>query len=256
MSNKLLASTKLGSGGSTKSIILHGLTNNSINFVNSLPKNDFKVIGIVDGEYGCFNSTGFNINDIEDYKKRNGNLKGISKSLHQPSEILSKKCDIYVPCKESIVDKAVAESIQCKLVIEASNFPMQKEALVAFKERNIMIIPDLLGYSGAYIVSYLEWLKNLEHRNLTLLFKRFEGNSINTLTKMLATSDFGVLREPYKGPEESDLILTTLEEIISNSFTNVLAVAEEKNVDFRDAAYIIALNRIYETYKSTGGISI
>jgi len=199
---------------------------------------------------------GFNINDIEDYKKRNGNLKGISKSLYQPSEILSKKCDIYVPCKESIVNKSIAENIQCKLVIEASNFPMQQEALEAFKQRNIMIIPDLLSYSGGYIVSYLEWLKNLEHRNLTLLFKRFESNSINTLTKMLTTADFGVIKKPYKGPEESDLILTTLEEIISNSFGNMLNVAEEHNVDLREAAYIIALNRIYDSYKSTGGISI
>lgn len=176
--------------------------------------------------------------------------------MHKPSEILSKKCDIYVPCKESIVDKTIAETIQCKLVIEASNFPMQVEAAKAFKHRNIMIIPDLLAYSGAYIVGYLEWLKNLEHRNLTLLFKRFEGNSINTLTKMLTTSDFGVLKEPYKGPEESDLILTTLEEIISNSFSDVLSVAEQQNIDLRDAAYMIALCRIYETYKSTGGISI
>lgn len=199
---------------------------------------------------------GFNINDIEDYKKRNGNLKGISKSLHQPSEILSKKCDIYVPCKESLVDKAIAESIKCKLVIEASNFPMEPEASEVFKQRDIMIIPDIVAYSGSFIVSYLEWLKNLEHRNLTLLFKRFESNSINTLTKMLTTSDFGVIREPYKGPEESDLILTTLEEITNNSLTDVLKVAEENNVDLRDAAYMIALNRIYESYKSTGGISI
>jgi len=256
VSNKVLATTRLGSGGSTKSIILHGLTNNSINFINSLPKNDFKVIGVVDGDHGCFNSMGFNINDVEDYKKKFGTLKGISKNLNNPKEILSKKCDIYVPCKEHIVDKTIAENIQCKLVIEASNFPMQSEALQAFKERNIMIIPDLLSYSGGYIISYLEWLKNLEHRNLTLLFKRFEGNSINMLTKMLTTSDFGVSKEPYKGPEESDLILTTLEEIIDNSFNNVLGVAEDYNIDLRDSCYMIAMTRIFETYKSTGGISI
>jgi glutamate dehydrogenase/leucine dehydrogenase len=199
---------------------------------------------------------GFNINEIEDYKKRNGNLNGISKNLNTPSEILSKKCDIYVPCKESLVDITIAENIQCKLVIEASNFPLQQGAHEAFKQRNIMIVPDLLAYSGSYIVSYLEWLKNLEHRNLTMLFKRFETNSINTLTKMLTTSDYGVIHEPYKGPEESDLILSTLEEIVITSFNNVLKVSEEHNIDLRDAAYFIALNRIYETYKSTGGISI
>jgi len=199
---------------------------------------------------------GFNINEIEDFKKRNGNLKGISKRLYEPSEILSQKCDIYVPCKESLVDKAIAESIQCKLVIEASNFPLQQGVDEVFKQRNIMIIPDLLGYSGTYIVSYLEWLKNLEHRNLTLLFKRFESNSINQLTKMLTTADYGVNIKPYKGPEESDLILSTLEEIISNSFSNVVKVSEELNIDLRSAAYYIAFKRIYDSYKSIGGVSI
>ena len=256
INNKVLATTKLGSGGSTKSIILHGLTNNSINFVNNLPKNDFKVIGVVDGDYGCFNSMGFNINDIADFKKRYGSLKGISKNLWEAKEILSKRCDIYVPCKEYIVDKEIAQGIQCKLVIEASNFPMNREAIEAFKQRNIMVIPDLLAYSGGYIISYLEWLKNLEHRNLTLLFKRFEMNSINTLTKMLTTSDFGVIKEPYKGPEEGDLILSTLEEIMDTSFLNVLNTAEEHKINLRDAAYLIALNRIYEKYRCTGGISI
>lgn len=256
ISNKLLGTTKLGSGGSTKSIILHGLTNNSINFVNSLPKKDFKVIGIVDGDYGCFNSMGFNINEIEDYKKKNGNLKGISNNLCEPKEILSKRCDIYVPCKEQIVDQTIAKNILCKLVIEASNFPMQQDAIDEFKKRNMMIIPDILSYSGGYIVSYLEWLKNLEHRNLTLLFKRFDGDSFNNLLKMLTTSDFGVNTETYKGPEEGDLILSTIEEIIDNSFSSILNTAEEYNTDLRDAAYLIALNRIYEKCKSTGGISI
>jgi len=254
--NKAFSTTRLGSGGSTKSIILHGLTNNSINFVNNLPKKDFKVIGIVDNDYGCFNSMGFNINEIEDYKKKNGSLKGISKTLYEPQEILSKKCDIYVPCKEYIVNKSIAQNIQCKMVLEASNFPMLSDANQVFKDRNIIIIPDLIAYSGGFIISYLEWLKNLEHRNLTLLFKRFEGNSINALTKMLTTSDFGVIKDPYKGPDESDLILSTLEEILFNSFKKVIETSQEHNVDFRNACYMIAMKRIFETYKSTGGISI
>lgn len=254
--NNILSKTKLGSGGSTKSIILHGLTTNSINFINCLPKGDFKVIGIVDGDYGCLNPMGFNVNDINEYRKKHGSLEGISKSFYKPEEILSKRCDIYVPCKEQICDKTIAENIQCKLVIEASNVPMDFEAIQMFKKRNILVVPDLLSHAGGSIVNYLEWLKNLEHRNLTLLFKRFEGNSITALRKMLSTSDYGVVHESYKGPEESDLILTTVEEIIDNTFKTVLNYAEENNTDLRDTCYIIALNRIYETYKTTGGISI
>jgi len=261
LNNKLLAKTKLGlgagAGSSTNSIILHGLTQNSINFVNCLPKNEFKIIGVVDGDSGCFNCMGIDINEVQYYKKRYGSLQGISKTLCQPKEILRKSCDIYVPCKENIVDKEIAESIRCKLVIEASNFPMQREAIKSFKRREITVIPDLLAYAGGYIVGYLEWLKNLEHRNLTLFFKRFEMKSMNSLTKMLETSNFGgIYKEPFKGADEGDLILSTLEEIMDISFTNMLNTAEEYKIDLRDAAYLIALNRIYDKYKCTGGISI
>jgi glutamate dehydrogenase (NAD(P)+) len=123
--NKILAESRLGSGGSTKSIILHGLTNNSINFINFLNPKDFKVIGIIDGEFGCFNAMGFNVNEVDNYRKKNGSLEGISKILYKPEEIISKKCDIYVACKEQLVTGLMAENLNCKLIVEAANLPLR-----------------------------------------------------------------------------------------------------------------------------------
>jgi glutamate dehydrogenase/leucine dehydrogenase len=99
-------------------------------------------------------------------------------------------------------------------------------------------------------------MKNLEHKNLTLLFKRFDSNSRSTLKKMLTTSDFGIKTEEYHGVTENDLILTTIEELTDNSFRKMLEVAEENNIDLRTAAYTIALERLYEKCKSTGGLSL
>jgi len=254
--NKILAGTRLGSGGSTKSIIIHGLTKNSINFANNLSPKDFKIIGIVDGDFGCFNAMGFNIDEVDNYKKKNGSLEGISKVLNKPEEILSKRCDIYVACKEQLVTGEIAENLNCKLIVEAANLPLKKEAITIVRNRGIQTLPDLLSYSGGFIISYLEWLKNLEHRNLTLLFKRFESNSITSLKKMLTTSDYGTKIDEYKGPEENDLILSCIDEITDNSFTDMLDVAGRLNVDLRTAAYTIALGRYYEKCKSTGGVSV
>lgn len=255
--NKILSQTRLGAGGSTKSILIHGLTKNSINLVANLNPKDFKVIGVVDGDFGCFNPMGFNMDEIVNYKKTHGSLEGISKQLNNPEDILGRRCDIYVACKEQICTKKIAENLNCKLIVEAANLPLNSEAIRTVRERNIHLLPDLLSYSGGFIISYLEWLKNLEHRNLTLLFKRFESNSITKLTKMLTTSDFGISKPgDYKGPEENDLILSTIEEIIDNSFTNLLDISQEMNIDLRTAAYTIALGRIYEKCKSTGGVSV
>ncbi len=253
--NKIFRSTGLGIGGK-KSIILHGVTKNSVNLIKNLRKDDFKVIGIIDGEYGCFNTLGFDIDEIHDYLLKNKSLKGISQTLNDPKEILCKKADFYIPAKEFVVTKEIAENLQCKIVLEASNFAIQKSAIEKFKERNLLVVPDVISHSGELIIAYLEWLKNLEHRNLTLLFKRFDSNSRKTMVKMLSESGYGIMENIYTGPEESDLILTTLNEIVDNSFKTVLNYSEEYKLTLREAAYKIAIERIYNNIKNLGGVSI
>ena len=253
--NEKFKNTKLARGGK-KSIILHGLTKNSVNLVKNLPKGDFKVIGIVEGKYGCFNTLGFDIDEIQEYLLKNNTLKGISQTLNDPKEILCKKADFYIPAKELIVNKEIAENLQCKIVLEASNFAIQKDAIDVFKARKLVVVPDIISHSGELVVAYLEWLKNLEHRNLTLLFKRFDSNTRNTMVKMITDSDYGILENLYTGPEESDLILSTLNEIVDNSFKTVLDYCQEHKVSLREAAYMIAIERIYVIFKTRGGLSI
>lgn len=257
LDNMKLKNRRLGRGGK-QSIILHGLTRDSIKIINYLPKDDYKVIGIVEGDYGCFNTLGFNMEEIHDYYlKNNKSLQGISKTLNDPREILSKTADIYLPTKELIVDKEIAENLKCKIVFEGSNFSLNKEAIEKFKSRHLMVVPDLLCYAGDIIIGYLEWLKNLEHRNLTLLFKRFDSNSRNTMIKMIKTSDYGVIADHYAGPEENELIFSTLEEIVENSFKKVLDLCNENTeLSLREASYMIALDNIYNFYKTRGGVSI
>jgi len=64
------------------------------------------------------------------------------------------------------------------------------------------------------------------------------------------------LENTYTGPEESDLIFSTLNEIVDNSFKSVLDYCKEHDVTLREAAYMIALERIYIKYKTQGGVSI
>ena len=107
------------------------------------------------------------------------------------------------------------------------------------------------------IFKNIEWLKNLEHRNLTLLFKRFESNSRKVLLKLLATSEFGgAVQDTFTGPTEDELVLMTIEEIMDNSFRDVLAVAEEFNIDLKTAAFKLAIERIYNQYKNLGGFHL
>jgi glutamate dehydrogenase (NAD(P)+) len=256
--NKLLSKTGLGSGGSKKSVIVQGFGVVGINYAKYLHKSgNYKIVGITDEGTGCFNAAGFDPEEIYAYKKKNDGLQGISRTLNKPEDILSQKCDIFISSqREMSVTKQIAENIKCKLLIEASNAPCTKAAHEILNKRDIMVIPDVLSYAGGFIVSYLEWLKNLEHRNLVLLFKRFESNSRKILLKSLSTSDYGSFKDDYTGPTEDELVLMTIEEIMDNSFNQVLLVAEEYNVDLKTAAFKIAIESIYNKYKNLGGINI
>jgi glutamate dehydrogenase (NAD(P)+) len=256
INNKILKQTGLGLGRSKKSVIIQGFGETSFKLAKFLSKGDFKIIGITDGDHGCFNAAGFDPNEIWEYKKNKESLHGISKSLNNPLEIMSQRCDIFIPTKELSITKTIAERLKCRLVIEGSNAPLTKDSIDVLRKNQIQVIPDLLSYSGAFITSYLEWLKNLEHKNLTLLFKRFEKNSRKTMIKLLATSELGISDDDYEGPEENELVISTLEEIMDGSFKNVLEQAEEFDTDIRTAAYKIAIERIYNKYKNLGAISL
>lgn len=253
--HKILAKTRLDTGGSKKSVIIQGFGVVGLSVAKYLVKKDFKIVGMTDEDTGCFNPAGFDPEEIYAYKKRNDGLQGISKSLNRPEEILSQKCDVFICSdREMSMTKNLAERVRCKLLIEAANAPCTKDAFETLIRRDITVIPDILSYAGGFIVSYLEWLKNLEHRNLTMLFKRFESNSRRALLNSLSTSDFGTIKDDYSGPTEDELVFMTIEEIMDNSFDKVLSTAEEFNTDLKTAAFKIAIESIYNKYKNLGGI--
>jgi glutamate dehydrogenase (NAD(P)+) len=257
LNNKILETSNLFTGGSKKSVIIHGFGVVGLNLAKELVKSDFKIVGLTDENTGCFNPIGFDPLEIYDYKKKNNGLQGISKALNKPADILSQKCDILISTqREQLFDKNIADIVKCKMLIEGTNAPCTKEALDVLKEKGILVIPDLLSYSGGFIVSYLEWLKNLEHKNLTLLFKRFESNSRKTMLQILQTSDIGVQKDTFLGPEEDQLVLMTIQEIMDNSFKEVLEEAEAFGLDLKTAAMKIAIERIYTKYQTKGGINI
>jgi len=252
--HKKFRTTGLATGGK-KSILLHGLTKNAVTMIKNLPKQDFKVIGIIEGKFGCFNTMGFDVEEIQDYYIKNKTLEGISEKLNDPMEILAKKADFYIPAKEMVVDKNVAKILQSKIILEASNFALTKDAIDILRERKLICVPDILSHAGELIIAYLEWLKNLEHRNLTILFKRFDINSRRTMINMISSDDSAILKaNEYKGPSESDLIFTTLNKIVDDSFRKVMKYSAENDICLRDASYIIALQRFYNSQHNAGSL--
>jgi len=248
-SNRYLSSTKIEVGGSRKSIIIHGFGKKGYTAAKRLVGDSYKIVGITEGNFGAYCPIGFNPDEIKEYFDKHDTLEGFTKGNNDSTFVIAQRCDIMiVTTKELSIDENIAELIKCKILVEGANIPCTAGAQQMLNKRNIRVVPDILSFSGSHICGYIEWLKNLEHRNLTLLFKRFESNSRKQMIKMLVGSDN---KSPQsKGPTENDLVVSTLEEIIDNSFVNVLDTAEEFNLNMRGAAYKIAIERIYNGYKN------
>lgn len=128
--------------------------------------------------------------------------------------------DILIPAAiENQITAEVVEKLssQVKIICEAANGPTAHEADALLFERDITFIPDFLCNAGGVTCSY---------------FEQVQGNA----------NFFW----------EKDEVLTRLKTIMVNAFEAVYALAEEQNIDMRDAAYIIAINRVKAAMESRG----
>lgn len=79
-----------------------------------------------------------------------------------------------IPCAvERTISKANMHLINCKLIVEGANGPVTLEAEKYLEDHGVVIVPDILINSGGVIVSYFEWLKNIEHISPGKMTKKF-----------------------------------------------------------------------------------
>jgi glutamate dehydrogenase (NAD(P)+) len=131
---------------------------------------------------------------------------------------LSTKADIFIPAAlENQITAETAPLLNVKLVAEGANGPTDLEGNHILQEKGIHVIPDILCNTGGVIVSYFEWLQN----------KR---------------SEFWDLEE----------VDGKLHKIITNAYDRVANEAKSLAVDWRTAAYVIALSRLQSVYIGRG----
>jgi len=108
--------------------------------------------------------------------------------------------------------------IQCKLIVEGANGPVTVEAEKYLEERGVVIVPDVLINSGGVIVSYFEWLKNIEHISPGKMTKKYEEKSKLRMLNAVGIKTIEHTSPLYKnieGAKEIDLVYTALEEMIT-----------------------------------------
>jgi glutamate dehydrogenase (NAD(P)+) len=125
-----------------------------------------KVIAVSDHTGALYDAAGLDIPALMRHAAEHGSLAGYSNELHfDPTHILTLPCDVLVPAAmERVIDAAVAENLKCRVLAEGANGPTTPDADLVLEKRQdeIFLIPDILCNSGGVVVSYFEWVQDLQ----------------------------------------------------------------------------------------------
>lgn len=176
---------------------------------------------VQDAYASIVNKEGISVAALFEYTQTNkGSILGFAGTLplEDNVEFYSLDCDICIPAAlgNQITSKN-ANTIKASLIAEGANGPTDVEAEKILLKRGVAIIPDILCNSGGVIGSYFEWLQN---RNGEIW--------------------------------QLDEVMTKLEKKMKESFSKVMETSATRDVDMRTAAFIIAIERLEDTYVQRG----
>jgi glutamate dehydrogenase (NAD(P)+) len=158
----------------------------------SLARYGAKVIAVSDANGGIYNGNGLDLRALEKHVAANKTVKGFPEAEPITNEqLLLLPCDILVPAAlERQITEANAAKIKCRILAEAANGPTTPEADVILQQRpEIFIIPDILCNAGGVIVSYFEWVQDLQS------FFWSETEVVDKLFRILETAWTQVLNQ-------------------------------------------------------------
>jgi len=242
-------------GVSGKTVVVQGFGNVGSFSAKFLSENGAKVIAIVE-KNGCLhNPDGLDIVALMAHQAKNGDIityqqKG--NTIIKPSiEGLELQCDILVPAAlEGQITTANASKIKARLIAEGANGPVTADADKILHGKGVVIIPDILCNAGGVVVSYFEWLKNIQHVRFGRLTKRFTEAQIQEITESLEQ----VTKKKIipRGADELDLVRSGLLDTVATAYGQVRDISREKKCSLRIAAFVSAIQKIGTAYKQLG----
>ena len=204
---------------SRATVVIQGFGNVGGMAARLMAKQGIKVVCIIETDGAVYNANGLDIEALMKHRRETGSILDFSESQNLSSdEALRLQCDVLLPAaKENVITSENAASLNCKIICEGANGPTTAPADHILAERGIFVVPDILANAGGVTVSYFEWVQD---------------------------------RQGYFWNEK--LVNERLEEIMVNSFYDVLKYACEHNVENRTAAYMLALDRVAFAIKLRG----
>jgi glutamate dehydrogenase (NAD(P)+) len=193
------------------SALVQGFGNVGLVAARELGRLGVKVVGVSDRSGGIYNAKGLPIDAVVRFKQENKKLQQFPEvEKIDGKEFLELPCDILIPsATEMQITQENAARLKCRLLVEGANGPTTLEADKILTEKGVLVIPDILANAGGVIVSYFEWVQDLQNFFWS-----------------------------------EDEINNKLKEMLSRTFHQVLTLSQKEGVSLRVAALMIAVQRV------------
>ncbi|GAC1318695.1 MAG: Glu/Leu/Phe/Val dehydrogenase [Thermoleophilaceae bacterium] len=137
-------------------------------------------------------------------------------------DLLEVESEVFIPAAlGGMIHEQNAERLNCRMIIEGANSPTTPRADQILADRGIHVIPDVMANAGGVVVSYFEWVQNLQHLRWT-----------------------------------ENEVADKLGEIMRRAYDEVSARAEQRDIPLRPAAYEIGLERVLEAARARGYLAV
>ncbi|WP_206808603.1 Glu/Leu/Phe/Val family dehydrogenase [Paradesulfitobacterium ferrireducens] len=182
-----------------------------------------KIVAVSDVSGGIYCNTGLNVEEILSFLAhkdgkvlRDYDAPGVAHISNQ--DLLTIECDVLIPAAlENQITERIAADIKATVIVEGANGPTTVEADKILEKHNKMIVPDILANAGGVVVSYFEWVQNIQ----SLMWDEEEVNR-------------------------------ALEKIMIRAFNEVWDKKNENNTTMRMGAYMVAIDRMVRAKRIRG----
>jgi glutamate dehydrogenase (NAD(P)+) len=177
------------------------------------------IVALSDHTGAIHSDAGIDCDDLQRHVDEGGELAEYGKADRvSPEEFLATDCEVFVPAAlGGMIHADNAELIKARVVLEGANSPTTPRADEILSERGVLVVPDVLANAGGVVVSYFEWVQNLQHF-------RWDEREVND---KLGT----IMRRAYR---------------------EVNARARQDEVSLRTAAFEIGIERVVEAARTRG----
>jgi glutamate dehydrogenase (NAD(P)+) len=205
-------------------VCVQGFGNVGMNVARFLHEDGCKIVGVTDMTGGIFNSRGIDLRELVTHAEKSKGIRAfpdgdfVADMTEANRRLLTMKADVLIPAAlENQITETNASDVKAKIIVEGANGPVTRDADEILTKKDIHVVPDIVANSGGVIVSYFEWVQDIQ----AYLWSEEE---VNARLRSLMTGAFGQVNE----------------------------FAQEHRVTLREAAYMLAVEKMAEVTKLRG----